>query len=183
MPVNQSTTVALALCGSLALGLTGTALAVDPVAAPKPRPVAAPSPNVTARLGLLGSLGNTLALATGIVRDARAARPDLAKLKTMQRQLSDEGTRLHGFARAEAQQTPANPKNKKKDAAGDVKADLDQLTQAVTKLLGDLAAGNVAAVTADVTQVLAILTKMLTDVPKVAPGGLPAPLPPLPVGQ
>ncbi|GAA2910790.1 hypothetical protein GCM10020221_03280 [Streptomyces thioluteus] len=178
MPVKQSTTVALTLCGSLALGLAGAAIAVEPLAAPKPRPAVAP--NVTARLGLLGSLGNTLTLGTGIVRDAQAARPDLARLKILQRQLADEGARLHAAARAEARQTPANPKNKKKDPVSDLQAALDTLSKDATKLLNDLAAGNLTAVVADVTQVLADLTKVTTLVTQVG-SSLPVPTPPLPV--
>ncbi|KNB52341.1 hypothetical protein [Streptomyces caatingaensis] len=186
---NPPTTVALALCGSLALGLTGTALAVEPLeAAPKPRPVAAPAPAVTARMALLGSLGTLLTLGTGIARDAHAARPDAARLKLVQRQLAEEGARLLASARAQAQQAPATAKNdpkgnRRKDPVGDIRTALDQLGKDATRLLNDLAANNTAAVSADVTQVLADLTKLTALVPQVGGGlpGVPAPVPPLPV--
>ncbi|MBH1934471.1 hypothetical protein I5Q34_09250 [Streptomyces sp. AV19] len=176
MPVKQPTTVALALCGSLALGLAGAAVAVEPVAAPKPRPVVVPG--VTARLAVLGSLGDTLSLGARIAKDAQAARPDLARLKVLQRQLADEGVRLHASARAQAQQEPANPKNKKKDATTDIKATLDQVTKDINQLLDDLAK-NPGAVPGDVTKVVAGLQKLLTLVGGL--NGLPTPVP-LPVG-
>ncbi|GAA2710751.1 MULTISPECIES: hypothetical protein [Streptomyces] len=159
---------AAVVCGSLALGLTGPALAADG----RPRPVLreeAPRPATPA--DATGNLDDTLRLGSRIVDECRTAHPDLALLRDLHRQLGTSAGRLLADVRARAARDAAG------DPVSDVKAQVDTLVKDLTDLLAAVQAKDVAKVTALVPKVVADLQALLTSVPKLLTGAAPLPLP------
>ncbi|MEV4436909.1 hypothetical protein [Streptomyces sp. NPDC049585] len=156
------------MCGSLALGLTGPALA----AGGRPRPVLreeAPQPATPA--DATGHLDDTLRLGRRIVDECRTADPDLALLRDLHRQLGASAGRLLADVRTHTARHAAG------DTVSDVKAQAVTLIKDLTDLLAAVQAKDVAKITALVPKVVADLQALAASVPKLLTGAAPLPLP------
>ncbi len=164
------------VCGSLALGVCGPALAsgraTDSIAVAEPAPAPA-----SGRSDSIGSLGETLSLGSRFLREARSRTPDVDYLRDLRQRLQESADRLLVDVRARAHR---HDDGVSKDPVADVKAQLDKLVKDVTDLLAAVLAKDVAKVTALLAQVLADLQALLTSVPKLVGGAAPLPVP-LPV--
>ncbi|MFI0737587.1 hypothetical protein ACH4PU_05625 [Streptomyces sp. NPDC021100] len=170
MRISRTTTIALAACCSLVLAVAGPALAADP--APE-RPAAetvdtaeraetVPASDTADRLTTVGSLGDVLSLGARIGKELQAAKPDLAKLREMQRQLTEQAARLRASVKAHVPQPqPGQPGTAQRDLAADIQKVVDQLIKDVNQALVDLAAANVLGLAADVTKILGDLQQLL----------------------
>lgn len=148
MRIKLASTAIAAVCGSLALGVTAPALA----AAPEPgRVTVAAAPT---------ALEETVSLGHRIVREARSASPDVAKLGALQQQL-----------RAAAGRAP--------DPLDELEQALDKLFKDVTKIIDEVAREDAAATTLAADMVAADL-KDLPERPArqgvTAPVSVPVPL-------
>ncbi|MFI1254669.1 hypothetical protein ACH4U6_12840 [Streptomyces netropsis] len=149
MRIKLASTAIAAVCGSLALGVTAPALA----AAPEPGRVVAVAAAPTA-------LEETVSLGHRIVREARSASPDVAKLGALQQQL-----------RAAVERAP--------DPLDELEQALDKLIEDVTKIVDEVERKDAAATTLAADTVAADLM----DIPKgptamqKEAASLPVPLP------
>ncbi|MFI1968705.1 hypothetical protein BLA24_11735 [Streptomyces cinnamoneus] len=163
-----TTAAAAAVCGSLALGIAGPALA-DGLAS-EPAVVESAPGSAADRLDPIGGLGDTLSLGSRIGTEARSRTVDLQRLQELRQRLRESADRLHTAVRA---QTPARAA----DPVSDVKGQLDKLVKDVTDLLAAVQAKDVAKVTTLVNTVVADLQALLTSVPKLLTNAAPLPVP------
>ncbi|MGK5637414.1 hypothetical protein ACSNOK_03725 [Streptomyces sp. URMC 126] len=184
MRISRTTTTALAACCSLALAVAGPALAADP--APERPAASVPAQDTADRLTTVGSLGDILSLGARIGKEAQAAKPDLAKLREMQRQLTEQASRLRASVKSHAQPSqqpqtsqqapqPGQPGQPgaavQRDVVADVQKVVDQLVKDLNQLLMDLAAANILGVAADVSKLLGDLQQLLGVVLSALGGG------------
>ncbi|MEU7133558.1 hypothetical protein [Streptomyces sp. NPDC046261] len=172
---NRLHTAAVAVvCGSLAVGVCGPALAsgraADSIAVAEPAPAPAGG-----RADSIGSLGETLSLGSRFLKEARSRTPDVDYLRDLRQRLRESADRLLVDVRARAQAPYRH--DSARDPVADVKAQLDKLVKDVDDLLAAVLAKDAAKVTALVAQVLADLQALLTSVPKLVGGAAPLPVP------
>ncbi|MBZ4319596.1 hypothetical protein [Streptomyces huiliensis] len=176
MRISRTTTTVLAACCSLALAAAGPALAADPEPERPAAVTSAPAPGTADRLTTVGSLGDTLSLGARIAKDAQTAKPDMTKLREMQRQLTEQAAALRASVKAHTQQAQQPAKQSRpgtvprRDVADDITATLDKLVQDVAKLLEDLLTANLTAVPGDAQAVLDDLTKLVNLVTSLLGG-------------
>ncbi|WP_370420135.1 hypothetical protein AB8O64_18930 [Streptomyces sp. QH1-20] len=154
MRITLASTAMAAVCGSLALGVTAPALAAAPETGHTAVAAHAPS-----------ALAETVAVGHRIVREARSASPDAAKLTALQQQLA-----------ASARQLPAPSALDPRD---ELKQALDKLIKDVTKIIDEVtkrdAAGTTAAANTFATDLKGVAAKV--PVPQKGPGPLQVPVP------
>ncbi|EMF00132.1 hypothetical protein J7W19_02860 [Streptomyces mobaraensis NBRC 13819 = DSM 40847] len=174
MRISRTTTTALAACCSLVLAVAGPALAVDP-APERPAAEGVSASDTADRLTTVGSLGDILSLGARIGKELQAPKPDLTKLREMQRQLTEQAARLRASVKAHVQ--PGRPGAAQRDLVADVQKVVDQLVKDLNQALMDLAAANVLGLAADVTKILGDLQQLLGVVLQAlgAPAAAPAP--------
>ncbi|MCC3766666.1 hypothetical protein [Streptomyces sp. UNOC14_S4] len=168
---------AITVCGALALGTAGPALAAAP---PPPSAAGRAGPAPAANTDeVIANLADTLALATRFTREARAKAPNVAALRDLQQRVRHSSDRLLSAVWARG----VNDARARDDVSG-VQKQLDKLNQDLPALLKAVQDKDTSKVTSLVPQVLADLQALLTSVPGLlgddGGAGLPT-LPSLPI--
>ncbi|MGI5529305.1 hypothetical protein ACQEVX_18485 [Streptomyces syringium] len=153
MRITLASTAMAAVCGSLALGVTAPALA------------AAPEPGRAAVAQAPSALAETVSVGDRIVREARSASPDAAKLTALQQQLRVSAGQLL---------EPSDP-----DPRDELKEAIDRLIKDVTEIVDEVTQGDAAGTTAAANQFATDLKGVAAKVPTAqkGPGPLAMPVP------
>ncbi|MBP2404090.1 hypothetical protein SNS2_2175 [Streptomyces netropsis] len=153
MRITLASTAMAAVCGSLALGVTAPALAAAPETG---RATVAHAPS---------ALAETVSVGHRIVREARSASPDAAKLTALQQQLR---------ASAGPLLAPSDP-----DPLDELRQALDKLIKDVTKIIDEVAQRDAAGTTVAANQFATDLKGVAAKVPTAqkGPGPLAVPVP------
>ncbi|MFV8130163.1 hypothetical protein [Streptomyces syringium] len=154
MRITLASTAMAAVCGSLALGVTAPALAATPQ--PGRSAVVAHAPS---------ALAETVSVGHRIVREARSASPDAAKLTALQQQLR---------ASAGPLLAPSDP-----DPRDELKQALDKLIKDVTKIIDEVGQRDMAGTTTAANTFATDLKGVAAKVPgaQKGPGPLAVPVP------
>ncbi|MGK5729276.1 hypothetical protein [Streptomyces sp. URMC 124] len=181
MRVNKfaASAIAVAACGSVAVGVAGPSLAA--VNAPDPdmsHVLPATGPRTTAavhqQLDAVGQLGEALTLVSRIGKEAQSATPDVEALKDMQQRLRSAANRLTDSLR----QSPPGTGRPAAAPGDDVQELLKKLQKAIEKLIAAAAQKDSAGVEMAITEALTVVKDLLAKLPMPAEASsLPAPLP------
>ncbi|MEU2855128.1 hypothetical protein [Streptomyces syringium] len=154
MRITLASTAIAAVCGSLALGVTAPALAAAPEQPGRVAVAHAPS-----------ALTETLSAGNRIIREARSASPDAAKLGALQQQLETSAGQLLKAAEP--------------DPLEELRQALDKLIKDATKIVDEVAKKDAAGTTAAADE-FAVDLKDLQERPArqgvAAPLSVPVPL-------
>ncbi|MFC5147904.1 hypothetical protein [Streptomyces aureoversilis] len=182
MRVNKfaASAIAVAACGSVAVGVAGPSLAAvnapDPdmsVVLPATEPKSAAA--VHQQLDAVGQLGEALTLVSRIGKEAQSRTPDTGALKEMQQRLRSSADRLTDSLR---QQSPPSSGRPAVAPPDDVRDLLKKLHKAIGKLIDAAAKRDSAGVRSAITEALAVVKDLLAKLPLAEDGStLPAPLP------
>ncbi|MEU1817612.1 hypothetical protein ABZ543_20800 [Streptomyces roseifaciens] len=181
MRVNKfaASAIAVAACGSVAVGVAGPSLAA--VNAPDPDmsvvlPATGPksAPGVHQQLDAVGQLGEALTLVSRIGKEAQSRTPDADALKEMQQRLRSSANRLTDSLR----KSPPSSGRPAVAPPDDVHDLLKKLQKAIEKLIGAATKNDQEGVQSAITEALAVVKDLLAKLPLTEDGStLPAPLP------
>ncbi|QLE74081.1 hypothetical protein FGW37_23060 [Streptomyces rectiverticillatus] len=181
MRVNKfaASAIAVAACGSVAVGVAGPSLAAvnapDPdmsVVLPATEPKSAAA--VHQQLDAVGQLGEALTLVSRIGKEAQSRTPDTDALKEMQQRLRSSADRLTDSLR----QSPAASGRPAAAPPDDVHDLLKKLQKAIGQLIDAATRKDSAGVQSAITEALAVVKDLLAKLPLAGDGStLPAPLP------